>query len=173
MSNEIFLLDTNSFITPHLTYYPFDFAPGFWEQMEFNINNGCIAVLDMVKNEILQCNDSLKNWMEDLEIQRFVDRRTPDILNKYAEVIQAVQNNPCYKTSALTEWSKNNVADPWLIATASVNNYTLITFEVPNNGLNPRNPSKNAKIPDVSKEFNVKTESLFYMMRKLRFELNK
>ena len=29
MSEAIFLIDSNSLITPHLTYYPFDFAPGF------------------------------------------------------------------------------------------------------------------------------------------------
>ena len=34
MSSSIFLIDANSLITPHLTYYPFDFAPGFWEQIE-------------------------------------------------------------------------------------------------------------------------------------------
>ena len=31
MSKEIFLIDANSLITPHLTFYPFDFAPGFWK----------------------------------------------------------------------------------------------------------------------------------------------
>lgn len=33
MSEAIFLIDSNSLITPHLTYYPFDFAPGFWNQI--------------------------------------------------------------------------------------------------------------------------------------------
>ena len=28
-----YLLDSNVFITPHRLYYPFDFAPGFWDQL--------------------------------------------------------------------------------------------------------------------------------------------
>ena len=40
MSKEIFLIDANSLITPHLTYYPFDFAESFWSQMEEHIQNG-------------------------------------------------------------------------------------------------------------------------------------
>ncbi len=30
MSKEIFLVDTNTFITPYKTYYLFDFASSFW-----------------------------------------------------------------------------------------------------------------------------------------------
>ena len=171
MSNQIFLLDTNSFITPHLNYYPFDFAPGFWEQMEHNINSGRIAILDLVKNEILQGNDRLKEWMADIEIRNLIDRRDNTILALYGSVLQHVQNNPCYKPAALAEWARGTVADPWLIATAAVNGFTLITFEDSNKGLNPRNPSRNAKIPDVAKEFGVKTRNLFYMMRELNFSL--
>lgn len=173
MSREIFLLDTNSFITPHLTYYPFDFAPGFWEQLERNIENGRIAILDIVKSEILQGNDSLKEWMDNLKINQLIDRREASIVIKYGAVLQSVQNNPCYKTAALTEWSKGNVADPWLIATAAVKGHTLITFEEPNKGLNSKTPSKEAKIPDVAAQFNVKTANLFYMMRELGFSLKR
>ena len=31
---EKYLLDSNIFITPHRLYYPFDFAEGFWNQLE-------------------------------------------------------------------------------------------------------------------------------------------
>ena len=68
MSKEIFLIDANSLITPHLTFYPFDFAPGFWNQLERPIKDGRIVVLDMVKAEILHGNDSLKEWMEELDV---------------------------------------------------------------------------------------------------------
>ena len=103
MSKEIFLLDTNSFITPHLNFYPFDFAPGFWDQMEQHINSGRIAILDMVKNEILQGNDNLRSWMEDLEITCFVDRRVPNIVSLYGSILQHIQSNNCYKEAALKE----------------------------------------------------------------------
>ncbi len=171
MSKEIFLIDANSLITPHLTYYPFDFAESFWIQMEEHIQNGDIAILDLAKDEILQGEDGLKDWIGALIISNYIDRRDPTILAYYGAVLDYVQNNPCYKPSALTEWSKSTVADPWLISAAKANGYTIITFEAPNKGLNSNNPSKNAKIPDVAEAFGVKTENLFYMMRTLAFTL--
>ena len=72
----------------------------------------------------------------------------------------------------MTEWSKGSVADPWLIATASEHNYTLVTFEVPNKGLNSRYPSKNAKIPDIAKVFEVEVANLYHMIRELGFKLH-
>lgn len=171
MSEELFLIDANSLITPHLTYYPFDFAPGFWQQMQQHILSGRIVILDMVKNEILEGNDNLTEWMKSLTIGKFVDRREPSILFFYSEVLQHIQNNPCYQPAALAEWSRETVADPWLISAAKANNYTIVTLEVSNPGLNPKTPSKNAKIPDVADALGVKSTNLFYMMRELKFSL--
>lgn len=169
MDQEVFLIDTNSLVTPFSNYYPFDFAPSFWSQLEENIQNGNIVILDMVKNEILNGNDELKDWMETISFNE-IDRREKGIIAEYAKVLQYIQNNPCYKDSALTEWSKGTIADAWIIATAKVYGYTIITFEV-GVKMNPKSPSKNAKIPDVAQYFDVKTENLFYLMRKLNFKL--
>lgn len=171
MSKNVFLFDANSFITPYLAYYPFDFAKNFWVQLAKHIANGDIAILDLVKAEILQGNDSLKDWMETLSIANYIDHRDPDIIENYSSVLTHIQFNACYRPAALTEWAKANVADPWLIAVAKAKGYTIITFEESNKGLNPRNPSKIAKIPDVAREFNVKTGNLFYMMRLFGFVL--
>lgn len=171
MSKELFLIDSNSLMTPHLTFYPFDFAQSFWAQMESRIKNGSIIILDMVKDEILQGNDSLRDWMKTIEIGTYIDHRQSSVIGKYSDVLQHLQGNNCYKNSALMEWSKNTVADPWLIATAAAYGYTIISFEAPNKGLNPRNPSKNAKIPDIAALFGVPVQNLYYMMRKLGFSL--
>lgn len=171
MSCKIYLIDTNSFIEPFLKFYPFDFAPGFWEQLAQSIKAGKIAVLDLVKNELLQGNDKLKDWVNSLDIGTYVDRRQPQIIEKYGAILQYIQSNPCYKASALQEWSKGTVADPWLIAVAAINHYTIVTFEKSNDGLNDRNPSKMAKIPDVAAEFGVETIDLYLMMRELGFML--
>ncbi len=171
MSKPIFLLDVNSLITPHLSYYPFDFAPGFWEQIEHFINDGRIAVLDLVKDEILNGNDSLTDWMAGLSIEALIDHREPAILAQYSLVLQHIQQNPCYKQAALQEWANSRVADAWLIATASVYGLYLVTFETRNTGLNARYPSKEAKIPDVAKTFGVETINLFQMIRDLDIQL--
>ena len=171
MSKERFLIDANSLITPYLNFYPFDFAKGFWDQLERHIVNGNIAILDLVKDEVLEGKDSLKDWMRSITIGEVIDRRNPRILEYYSCVLESINKNSCYKSSALTEWAKATVADPWLIAAAKANGFTVITFELPINGLNSRNPSKCAKIPDVANIFGVKTENLFYMMRVLGFKL--
>lgn len=172
MSKEIFLIDSNILIRPHAEYYPFDFAPGFWTQMENCIKNGSIKILDMVENEILRGNetDDLKAWMEGLGAES-IDHRRHEILEKYAEIIQYLGDCNLYKPSALTEWSRESVADPWLIATAAAYDYTLITFEAPSGGMSKRNPNKFAKIPDVATVFGVRTQSLYYLMRSLGFKL--
>lgn len=171
MEKELFLIDSNSLMTPHLTYYPFDFAASFWEQIEEQIARGRIVILDAVKAEILKGNDSLREWMEHIEIGKLIDHRELPILQQYSKVLQYIQENPVYQAAALTEWARESVADPWLIATAAVYGYTIITFEAENKGLNSRNPSKNAKIPNVAKQFGVNVKNLYYMMRALNFKL--
>ena len=171
MEKELFLIDANSLITPYLTFYSFDLAKTFWNQMEWHIQNGNIAILDLVKSEVLKGKDSLKEWMENIEVGQLIDHREPAIIVKYREVLRYIQDNPAYKPAALTEWSREEVADPWLIAAAAIGNYTIISFEIANKGLNTHNPSKNAKIPDVAKVFNVEVQNLYYMMRVLKFSL--
>ena len=171
MAEEKFLIDANAFITPHLTYYPFDFAPSFWSQIEANIKDGSIVILDMVKSEITQGKDTLSDWMSNLQIGTLVDRRQQDIIQKYTEVLAFLQNDPRYHEAALREWSKASVADPWIIATAASKGYTIITLEKPVGGLSPKNPSKRPKIPDVAAAFGVQTNDLFHMMRQLNFRL--
>lgn len=173
MSQEIFLIDANSLITPHLQFYPFDLVPGFWTQIEEHIKNGSIKILDMVRAEILQGRgtDDLKIWMESINVD-VIDRRKQEIIEQYAAVVQYLQSSPLYKPSALAEWSRGTVADPWLIATAAAYHYTLITFEKPSGGLSVKTPNKVAKIPDIANEFGVKTQSLYYLMRSLGLKLS-
>lgn len=170
-NSELFLVDTNSFITPHESFYPFDFAGSFWTQIETHIANGTIVILDMVKEEIEKGSDDLSEWMKKLEIGKFIDHREPLIVNKYSEILDYIQHNNCYKDNALREWSKANIADAWLIATACVYGYTIVTFEIPNNNLNSRQPSKEAKIPDICSYFGVAVKNLYDMIRKLHISM--
>lgn len=168
MEKEVFLIDSNALITPFSDYYHMDFAKCYWEQLEKHINQGSIILLDMVKDEILQGKDDLVNWMNSFDEKLCVNHKNESILSKYGEVIQHIQQNACYLPGALLEWSKDSVADPWLIASAASYGFTIITFERPNGGLSEKNPSKKPKIPDVAKEFNVNVQNLYYMMRQLK-----
>ena len=121
----------------------------------------------MVKAEIDKGEDDLTKWLDNTTDLVICNHVSPDIIQKYQEVLQYVQNCGLYKETALQTWAPGNVADPWLIATASVRGYTIITSEVPSSGLSNKTPNKSAKIPDVAKAFGAKTENLFYMMRQL------
>lgn len=166
-----YIIDSNSLITPFEKYYPFDFAKSFWQQLKINIEYGNIVILDMVKSEITTKKDELSDWLNALTICDYIDHRNTDIIEVYSQVLESIKNNNCYKDTALNDWSSINSADPWLIATAKVNNYTIVSFETPNKGLNASNPSRRPKIPDIANDFEVEVIDLFTMMRALGFKM--
>ena len=125
----------------------------------------------MVKDEINKGHDDLSDWIDKQIGFVICNHVEPAIISKYQEVLQYVQNCGLYKEQALQNWAPGYIADPWLIAAAAVNDYTIITTEVPSSGLSPKTPNKNAKIPDVARAFGVKTNNLYYMMRKLEIKI--
>lgn len=169
--SEKFLLDSNVFITPHRLYYPFDFASGFWDQMEQKLYSDSVIVLDVVATEIKKSEDELANWLNSLEDFKPVTVKQESILANYSEVLKFVQTSGYYKDQALREWSSAGIADPWIIAAAISLGATIITFETPSGSLSKNNASKRAKIPDVAGSFDVKCEDLFYFMRQTGFRL--
>lgn len=50
-------------------------APSFWASMSEKIQDGSIAILDLVKKEILQPSekDDLALWMSNLKIGRYIN----------------------------------------------------------------------------------------------------
>ena len=168
---EKFLIDSNSFIAPYRFYYAFDLVPSYWDKLYEAADSGRIILLDMVRNEIAAGQDELSDWLRTKDKFIICNHVSAEIVAKYQEVIQYVQNCGFYKQSALDTWARASVADPWLIAAAAANHYTLITSEVSSSGLSKKNPNKNAKIPDVAKAFGVKTQDLYYMMRELGIKI--
>ena len=171
MNSELFLIDSNSLITPYNTFYPFDFAWSFWDQMARHIESGSIVILDIVRNEISKKDDNLSRWFRNIEAGSEIDHRQNGIPSVYGKILQSIQMDSRYQPAALLEWASGTVADPWLIAAASVYSCTIITFEKLNTNLSAKNPSKNPKIPNVAADFGVKVENLYYMMRALNFRL--
>ena len=174
MSNKkIFLLDTNIFITPFKTYYQFDFAPTFWDFLKTNIENGNIAVLSKVYDEILKGKDRLSNWITTVKFTK-INHSDNDIVYEYSQVLSHIQNGKSktggklYNDNALYGWSNNNIADAWLVATAKARNYVLTTLEKPNGSLG-NSISGRPKIPDVASALNVESCDLYEMIRILGF----
>ena len=168
---EKFLLDSNSFITPYRQYYAFDLVPSYWQELSKPFNLQRLVLLDVVKDEINASKDELTEWLNKQTKIVIYNHKSEEIVNKYQEVMQYVQTCGFYTERALRNWSLMSVADPWLVAVAAVNHYTIITSEVPAGSLSIKNPTGNPKIPDVAKKFGVKTNNLFYMMRQLGMKI--
>lgn len=166
MVDEIFLLDANTFITPYLNYYPFDFAPSYWKQLTSNLYTREVLILDSAKDEVLKGKDDLSLWLKGIPSLSICNHKDSKIFIEYSKVLRFLQDSPLYTDKALRTWSRAEVADPWLIAAASAYGFTLITFEKSAGIINPSNPSGKPKIPDIARNFGVRCESLFYFMRK-------
>ena len=163
--DSLFLLDANALITPYNQYYAFDLVPSFWKALSKQIKTKRIALLDVARNEIN--NEELSDWIvkqEELIIFNHIEAK---VIEEYRRVMQYVNDCGLYLKSAFDLWAQEKVADPWLIAAASVNQFVIITTEVPSGGLGINNPNKEAKIPDVAKAFDVECRDVFSFMRAL------
>ena len=169
---EVFLIDSSALIAPYESYYPFDIAPCFWDQIKENIEQGRIAVLDVVKDEVEKGGDDLSEWVKGLSIAKLIDRRETAILAHYSEILTYIQTCEFYTPHALADWANANTADPWLIASAIEKGYTIVTFESSAGHLSKKFPSKRCKIPDICDVFHAKYDNLFAMMRKLSISLH-
>ena len=58
-NSEIFLVDSNTFMTPYRFYYAFDLVPAYWDMITPYIKSEQIVFLDMVRDEIGNGKDDL------------------------------------------------------------------------------------------------------------------
>ncbi|MTV80879.1 DUF4411 family protein, partial [Streptococcus pneumoniae] len=85
-----------------------------------------------------------------------------------------IQDSPLYKDTALVSdkgWANERIADPWLIAIAKKENYTIVTDEIKNVNLNDVNPSRNAKVPDVCEKLNVQCISMNQFFKEISLSI--
>mgnify|MGYP004525425069 CR=1 FL=1 len=171
-SSEKFLIDANTLMTASRFFYAYDLVPSFWKTFEDEIKAGNIVLLDIVKAEIDKGQDELKQWVSEREdVFEICNHVDPEIIPKYAEVMQYIQECGFYNEKGLNDWARNEVADPWLIAAAAAKGYKLITFEQSAGSLNVKNKSGRVKIPDVAKHFDVEVHNLYHMMRQLKITI--
>lgn len=142
---EIFLVDSNSFMTPYRFFYAFDLVPAYWKVLEKHVKSGRIVVLDMVRDEIDKGKDELAIWLDTVEGLKVVPHVNAEVVAKYQEVLQYVQGCGLYKSEAFQIWAPGYIADPWIIAAASAHGYTIVTEEKSSGGLSIKTPNREAK----------------------------
>lgn len=59
-----YIIDSNSFITPHRGYSPIDVARSLWSKISSLASEHKIYSLDKVKEELYLHDDELKEWMK-------------------------------------------------------------------------------------------------------------
>jgi len=165
----IYLIDSNTFMTAARTFYSFDYGTKFWDFLELQGRNNILASIDKVFEEINKGNDLLKNWVNQKFLNYFFKTKEESIFQKYRELMQwAEAQGNHYTRNAIDEFMKEDNADPWLIAFASVEcgKYTIVTFEKLN--INKKNK---IPIPNVCNYLKIDYCNLFEMLKKLNFKL--
>lgn len=171
MGNKIYLVDSNAFIEPFELYYAFGFASKFWDQLLEYVEEGRIVILDLVRIECTRQDNDLQKWFELVNDKKDITYRTEQYISNYGLVLQYLQESPYYTDVAVKKWAEMGIADPWLIAVAKAEGFTLVTREKVQGDLNKNQPTSKPKIPNVAKAFDVEAIDLFDMMSELDFKL--
>ena len=171
MSFTKFVIDSNILMNSKNSYYAFDLLPQFWDILRQHILDGNILVIDKVLQEILVGEDEPTRWIKTIPSDVIYSTRLGNVIKEYQKVINRVASSGYYKSLAVAEWSQEKIADPWIIAVASLEKAIIVTSENRISNLKDGIPKKNAKIPDIADEFNIQTIDLFQMMRDLHFKL--
>ena len=169
--NDIFLIDSNALMQPYRFFYAFDLVPSYWDRLRGYLASGRIVILDIVKEEIEKGQDRLSKWMSEVDVLVIISKITEETIKYYGDVIQYIATSGYYKASAVTSWAQASVADPWIIASAKANGFTIVTQEVVSGGLSKKTPNKMAKIPDVARHFEINTIDIYEMMRSLEIRI--
>ena len=163
-----YILDSNVFIEAHRRYYSFDIAPSFWRFLINKAKENKIISIDRVYAELTRGKDQLAEWIEKEFAFAFIETNTAsNILIKYAELMKWANSQTQYSQNAIDEFAQVENADPWIIASAIANKYTIVTHEVLDSTIKKKIP-----IPNVCEDFNVNYIDTFRLLRELDFKFS-
>lgn len=150
-----YCIDTNALIDLWRRVYPPDIFQSLWKDIEKLVSDGSLISPREVFNELVKKDDELLKWaknhktmFKDLDDEQV--KQVRNILNDFSNLVDQNKTTPD--------------ADPFVIALAISQNWTVITSEKPGVGGRP-------KIPDVCNKYNVKCISLidFFREQKLTY----
>ena len=154
-----YIFDTNIFIRSK-NEMPMDIWPTFWERFRGMVNSGESFTSVTVKEEIDKGKDELTEWLKNNAPRSFYLQLDEDVMSQYAIVQNWAQSNPIYSPQALNTFA--NVADAYLVATASAKQMTLVTYE----SSSPYS-KKRVMIPDACNAMGVRCCDLNTVLKEL------
>ena len=158
--NPRYVLDADVFITANNGYYAPDICPSFWGCLLQAHRAGYVISIDRVRDELLDGNDNLVDWVRDEASLMFVPSTESAIVTTFSRMSTWVQQNQQFTDAAKAEFA--DAADGWLAAYASVHSITLVTLET----FEP-NIKRKVKLPNVCRQFGVEDINTFEMLRRL------
>ncbi|MBN1165984.1 MAG: DUF4411 family protein [Methanospirillaceae archaeon] len=159
-----YLLDSNVFIQAKNGYYSFDIAPGFWRWLEILAEEQAVLTVKAVREEIIDGNDALRDWMADFPKEFFAEPDIP-VQENLRKIVTFIMQEPRFAEHH--RYSFLEKADPWLIATAMTGDFTIVTHE------EKTGPgSTKVKIPNICEVFQVPFLSVFDLMKAKKVRLH-
>jgi hypothetical protein len=161
--NELFVLDSDVFITAKNRYYAFAICPGFWDSLIYHAEAEDLCSIDKVRSELVSGRETedLVVWAKEaVPDEFFKGTDEQDVANAYGQVMLWAQRNTQYVDQAKAKFATG--ADGWLVAYAMVHGATVVTNEQPR-----PNARSDIKLPDVCSQFNVAYKDTFLMLNEL------
>ena len=162
-----YVIDADVLIQSKNFWYKFTYCRTFWKWIEDGHAHGMFFSSKKIRDEINQGHAScpVRHWVKSsVPAAFFLDDMAA--MQQYANVMQwAYQQHASgvYSAMALSDFSKQSKADPFLIATAAQNSLTIVTHETPNMvGTNQRS----IKIPNAASAMGVNTITIFQLLDK-------
>lgn len=158
-----FCLDTGVFIRPHRDgFYGFQLAPTFWEMLKEKAAAGVVVSPRQVYQELADYGDALTDWVTARRETPLFAEPGPATQGNLTRVADYVSGN--YPGRKAAEFLGG--ADPWVIAQAITDNAVIVSFEN-RSSIDAQTP----KIPNVAQAFQVRTISLYQMLRLMDVEV--
>lgn len=167
MNDDVkYLLDANIFIQAHQTYYAFDIAPSFWNELIHNAEQDKLVSIDQIKEELHsgKDDDPLSVWATNEFKDWFKSCTDEKVYKCYSEIMEWAQNHDRFKEAAKEEFA--GVADSWILAYAKAYEYTIVTHETYDPNIKNR-----IKIPNVCEAFGISYTNTFNMLRDLNIKI--
>ena len=164
MADDTYLLDANVFIEAARRYYAFDLETRFWDSLIDHADDGVVASIDRVLEELKRGKDELAEWAGGLFRDAFLSTDDEDVVESYRKVMAWVQTQDQFFDAARSEFASG--ADGWLVAYAMTKGFVVVTHEQPS-----AEAKKKVPIPNVCDAFGVRYIDTFGMLRELGVRL--
>ena len=166
--DQVYLIDSDVFITAKNLHYPFDICLGFWKSLLHQHQAGHVYSIDRVRNELLAGpkTEKLVQWVRKQVPKSFFHPvGNSDVEDTYSSIIEWVHNEARVFEYAKHKFAKG--ADGWLVAYAKVHGMTVVT----NEQCAPES-RRSIKLPDLCAQFEVQCEPVFAMLRALNIQFD-